>query len=155
MQKQKDRPGKAVGKSGKNNKGSLLPFVLMEIDKTMRKEVIEWINEVIDIIRDPPRCEDADIAIRLLQQAIEALEKPATYKTPDQYKERTGKDWPDNAAVYWSRTISDGRQSTWEPSSYSYAKHFIDGLVNGTLEIKTHIVITTEAGCPPDGWRPE
>ncbi|ULQ59226.1 hypothetical protein K7I13_12085 [Brucepastera parasyntrophica] len=64
------------------------------------------------------------------------------YETPEQYKERTGKTWADNAAVYWRKSKAD----TWDCGTYFRAK------MDQREYPLADIIIATEAGCPPDDW---
>jgi hypothetical protein len=63
------------------------------------------------------------------------------WETPKQWKKRTGKAWPDNAAVYF---IEPPGTTNWDIHSHKTARRY--GLV---------CVVATEAGPPPNDWRPE
>jgi hypothetical protein len=82
------------------------------------------------------------------------LEKCVAYRrkweTPEQYKERTGDDWPEDAAIYYlQKTIeiipgaSKVRKDYWHPGLLA---HFKDS----ELEI---VCANTDWGCPPDTYR--
>jgi hypothetical protein len=66
------------------------------------------------------------------------------FETPEQYKERTGEPWPDNAAVYWKWADDDA----WTIGKYSVMRDEYD-------PFGVWIICATEAGPPPEGWRPE
>jgi plasmid stabilization system protein ParE len=79
---------------------------------------------------------------REIEQAIELLQAPPRWETPEQYKERTGEDWPNEAAVY------------------IYGKcYWLDWSVCRYITAKNHhaslCVCATEAGLPPADWKPE
>jgi hypothetical protein len=66
-------------------------------------------------------------------------------ETPEQYEKRAGKPWPENAAVY-TICVKNHREF-WYPKSLELVKKAGVPLKN--------VIIATEAGPPPDGWRPE
>jgi DNA-directed RNA polymerase subunit RPC12/RpoP len=82
------------------------------------------------------------------------LIKILDFETPEQYKDRIGKAWPDNRAVYWryEGDVKEG-DTRWYVSQYHHA--IIRGKFVGAGNNKKHIVCATEAGQPPDDWRPE
>jgi len=65
------------------------------------------------------------------------------YETPEQYKERTGKQYPDDGAVWWF-----GRMN-WFLSEY--------GWVVGEAKLGRvyPVVIACPPVPPPDNWKPE
>jgi hypothetical protein len=67
------------------------------------------------------------------------------WETPDQYKKRTGEEWPDNAAVYIRQV--DG-SSPWT------VKQYLDVKVTNWL-VPITIICATEAGPPPEDWKLE
>jgi hypothetical protein len=76
------------------------------------------------------------------------------WETPEQYLKRTGKPWPNNWAVYCRIYI--GKPSSFSVYTYNDALRLLSMTVAHTeLDIKYHIVCATEAGIPPDDWRPE
>jgi hypothetical protein len=84
--------------------------------------------------------------IFLLAEAIAELKALPRWETPEQYVKRTGERWPDDWAVYYidpPRPYWD-TQPTWEICRHDIA------IRNGLI-----CVVATEAGPPPDGWRPE
>ena len=72
---------------------------------------------------------------------VECAEYKQDYITPEQYKKRTGREWPDNAAVYSRAKNTNGGWSLWSISSFWCAKLTV-------YEIQ--IVCATEAGPPPN-----
>jgi hypothetical protein len=78
----------------------------------------------------------------LVKKAIELLKAAPRWETPEQYKERTGGDWPDEAAVYIY-----GRRYwlDWSVCRYVTAK----------FKKVSLCVCATEAGIPPADWKPE
>jgi hypothetical protein len=90
-----------------------------------------------------------DMANRLIQEAIVLLKAPR-FETPEQYRKRTGEPWPDDWAVYCRyRCNGYSLQGKWHGETYSQIKNEEYGLD------QKQIVIATEAGPPPDDWRPE
>jgi hypothetical protein len=81
--------------------------------------------------------------MQILDEAIRELENRPKWETPEQYRERTGKAWPDDWAVY-TRAYSSGMSwSRWAVCDYAEAKCTI-------YTVQT--VCATEAGPPPDDW---
>jgi hypothetical protein len=85
--------------------------------------------------------------IDMLKEAIAELEAPPRWETPEQWEKRTGKAWPNKAAVYYRCSRAD----FWVVSSFGEAKRDIAMSFVHTADI----VCATEAGPPPDGWQPE
>jgi hypothetical protein len=83
--------------------------------------------------------------LRLLKDAISELKNPPRWETPEQWKQRTGEEWPDDWPV-WSLTTDRDEILTIttmgeEEARKTWGNHIY--------------AIATEAGPPPDGWRPE
>jgi hypothetical protein len=78
---------------------------------------------------------------KLLAQAIDLLQSPPRWETPEQYKERTGEDWPDEAAVYIYGECYD---YSWSVCRYITAK-----------EWRYFCICANMAGPPPADWKPE
>lgn len=75
------------------------------------------------------------------------------YETPEQYKARTGKEWPDRSVVYWrARHKSSGIVGKW---GYDLFGEFRKEDMLNDPNFEFDVLISTEAGCPPDGWMPE
>lgn len=80
------------------------------------------------------------------------------YETPEQYKERTGEDWPDNNAIYFFNGAS-----AWIPSLYESYQQLIKHLrpykkdfgIYWKNDKQYPCICATEAGCPPNDWKPE
>jgi hypothetical protein len=96
-------------------------------DMNLFTEAISYLNE----------------AISYLNEAIAELKTPPRWETPERWKERTGKEWPNNAAVSYS-TSDHG----WYADTYSLAR-----ILSMTSSVQ--IICATEAGPPPDDWKPE
>jgi hypothetical protein len=73
---------------------------------------------------------------------LECSEYKKDFITPEQYERRTGRKWPDDAAVY----VRLGLGFYWGVNKYSYAKH---------VDLTSHVVCAIEDGPPPDDWRPD
>jgi hypothetical protein len=82
---------------------------------------------------------------RNITWAITKLKAPPRWETPEQRKERTGEDWPDDWAIY--AAVMAGGKSVWAVMLYRAAKDF--NIPN------YRIVCATEAGKPPENWKPE
>jgi hypothetical protein len=82
-------------------------------------------------------------------KGVECTLYEAAYITPEQYKERTGKDWPENWAVYW-RTRDNGKWLSWFPMTLEMGEFAMVKTVG-----EHQIVCATEAGKPPNDWKPE
>jgi hypothetical protein len=99
----------------------------------MGEDVVSMLNEVLAILKSPPRLE-----------------------TPEQYRERTGRDWPENALVYYRYV---GASEIYVAGEWSYAAYKrIRGFAREEKKYKSgryQIVCATEAGIPPDDWKPE
>jgi hypothetical protein len=74
---------------------------------------------------------------------VPEAESPPRWETPEQREKRTGKKWPDNWPVWALISLLHG-ELIWEVMSYDTATSAAE-----------YIVCATEAGPPPDGWRPE
>jgi hypothetical protein len=101
--------------------------------------------------------ESRDMANQLIQEVIALLKAPC-WETPEQYEKRTGEMWPDNRAVYVG--IDNDEVVDIAIMSYREAKEvkktgwrYIYG--DGGVHKIVYIVCATEAGPPPDDWRPE
>jgi hypothetical protein len=77
----------------------------------------------------------------LLNKALGILKAAPQWETPEQYKKRTGKAWPDFAAVYfYNQYFENG----WGVCHYITAKKYY-----------IFCVCATESGMPPADWKPE
>jgi hypothetical protein len=83
------------------------------------------------------------------------------WETPEQFKERTGEEWPDNAAVYWCyyKTNKSNKRLPLEGDGW-----FVDKFYNVKSEMSVEwlstrkpiiICASTRWGYPPEDWRPE
>jgi hypothetical protein len=85
--------------------------------------------------------------------AIAELRAPRWY-TPEQWEQRTGEPWPDNAAVYYRYVSAGGKLDIWRTGCYK-------NIANSNHDFRSHnagyhqIVCATEAGPPPADWEPE
>jgi hypothetical protein len=88
--------------------------------------------------------------VRCIVEAREYIEELTTprWETPEQYQKRTGNLWLDKAPVYF-RPSDD--YADWTLVSFEFAKYQI------TLRHspKFQIICASEAGPPPNNWRPE
>jgi hypothetical protein len=87
----------------------------------------------------------------LLGGALLRIIQAPRWETPEQRKERTGEEWPDNAPV-WVKTqdLEKGRVYGWSLLTLMTAKE-----VRKNCVWPCFIICATEAGPPPDGWEPE
>jgi hypothetical protein len=96
-------------------------------------------------------CGLVKVPIDCIRNALSKLQVPPRYETPEQYKKRTGKEWPRNWAVYYSTKY--GGIDDWEVSTYSDILEIIKH--SGDDYVCEDIIVATELGRPPDGWTPE
>ncbi|MDR1239567.1 MAG: hypothetical protein LBK27_05605 [Treponema sp.] len=93
----------------------------------------------------------------LYKDAIAELESRPRWETPEQRERRTGEKWPDNAAVYFNSWFP-ASDFKYVPGIWQLMELKLASLAAERLnfeKVKTAIVCATEAGPPPDGWRPE
>jgi hypothetical protein len=83
-----------------------------------------------------------------IDNVIAALQAPPRWETPEQWEKRTGEQWPDDWAVYALQ-----EDLTWAAMPYFVAKVRMNHESDYLFVIA--IICATEAGPPPDGWRPE
>jgi hypothetical protein len=110
------------------------------------KKVIKLLKQakedVVRIEEGEPDYEDLAIceeAINSINAAIDELQSPPRFYTPEQWEKRTGEPWQYEWPV-WYRGENIGK---WFIRSY------------GTVPYGKLCVVFTEAGPPPDGWRPD
>ena len=92
---------------------------------------------------------------------IECADYKPDYITPEQWEKRTGRAWPDNAAVYYRyaaahRTYDsfyyDDFAGDWFIKTYSYVRD-CNKKVQAYKGGRYQMVCVTEAGPPPNNWR--
>jgi hypothetical protein len=97
----------------------------------------------------------------LLNEALGILKKAAPHwETPEQYKERTGKAWPDGAAVFYrDRGYHDVGLTDWCLWKLMLHKEAVEKPkeinCSGVSTEDCQIICATEAGPPPEDWKPE
>jgi hypothetical protein len=91
-----------------------------------------------------------DEALLYIGHALVILKAPPRHYTPEQWKERTGEEWPDMNAVYVQAYKDYQGTGGWEPQyEWGVALHCeVKGL-------RFTIICATEAGKPSDDWVPE
>jgi hypothetical protein len=105
----------------------------------MKKAIEKLLLARTQIVRGCP-----SEAIDILDYALEELKTPR-WVTPERWEAETGEAWSENGAVYVR--FADG-SSPWFTEDYASAReHQIDGPLS--------TVCATEAGPPPDDWKPE
>jgi hypothetical protein len=82
------------------------------------------------------------------------------WETTEQYEKRTGEVW--KGAVYFNAFRNDTNKSFYTNGEYqvSSTKDILETIRNvthitGIFDFKVVVICATEAGRPPDGWRPE
>ena len=94
---------------------------------------------------------------------IECDEYSPDWITPEQWEKRTGSVWPDNAAVYYRYSEAhltyegfyyDDFAGDWVIKKHSYVSGCNEE-VQAYKSGRYQMVCATEAGPPPDDWRPE
>jgi hypothetical protein len=120
------------------------------------KKVIELLEEALyQVSRSDSGYEGTRLgrALDAIDEAIAALKAPPRWETPERRKERTGEEWPEGAAIYYRTryrptTYEDERWTIWRVAKHNSRKRIA---VSGQVQI----ICATEAGCPPDDWKPE
>jgi hypothetical protein len=74
------------------------------------------------------------------------------WETPEQYEKRTGEPWPDDWAVYALYEDNGGRLKWFAQSRGFTEKQIKRNKSDSRIKM---MVCATEAGPPPDDWRPE
>jgi hypothetical protein len=83
------------------------------------------------------------------------------WDTPEQYYTRTGKAWPNSGAVYLNAWFSGSGKSVyvgnrWQIVSLEEARRIETNLQTSQYaHFTVAIICATEAGPPPENWRPE
>jgi ParB family chromosome partitioning protein len=72
------------------------------------------------------------------------------WETPEQWEKRTGDPWPDVGAVYALYEKNDGERE-WYGQSWDFTKNQQKKKNSNIMAV----VIATEAGPPPDDWKPD
>jgi hypothetical protein len=106
-------------------------------------------KKVVELLEEAKRFADIGLkndVIWNINDALEELENPLWY-TSDQWEWCTGKPWPENGAVYYRCSRAD----CWVVSTFEDAKRDIVMSLIPTADI----VCATEAGPPPNDWKPE
>jgi hypothetical protein len=101
--------------------------------------------------------------LELALGAIESVKKMEVprWETPEQWKQRTGKPWPENGAVYYRLIVKyiDGRDAPgpWLVGFHSYLVSLDMALMRHQKKdgCRYQQVCTTGAGQPPDDWIPD
>jgi hypothetical protein len=113
------------------------------------KKVIELLEEARRDLIVYSRDEDYEhllmFALSNIEKALDELKSPRWY-TPKQWEAETGEAWPDDWGVY----VWDYALKLWIIRAYETIKYCEK--FNGR---KYPVVCATEAGKPPDDWRPE
>jgi hypothetical protein len=121
---------------------------------TMTLEQLEKIIELLDAAKEASLFGSYSTAVSCIEKAMAELNK-FRWETPEQYKMRTGKPWPDYKEVYWRWRYSGVRGyqgGEWNYKSYgSLKEEYPNGIHIGIIDI----ICSTEAGKPPDDWRLE
>jgi hypothetical protein len=121
------------------------------------KKAIELLEEaksgLIRFSRDQALVGVAMRALANVEDALVELRVPRYY-TPEQWEAETGNPWPEKRAVY-VRVYAD-KFPGFGIYSYADALRLVRMASAHTgIDVKYQIVCATEAGPPPDGWRPE
>jgi hypothetical protein len=131
------------------------------------KDVIELLEDAekkvfcISVCGDKRRnAEYRNVACDLIRQAIAELKSPRWY-TPEQWENQTGKALPDDWAVYINTWFRDSGKSVyidgrWRVVTLKEAM-LSEKILKSSRPARytVTIVCATEAGPPPNDWRPE
>jgi hypothetical protein len=132
------------------------------------KKVIELLEQglkYLDKAYDANNDEDSDVVmghLNIVEVSIKTalkhigaeLKALPRWETPEQYENRTGEEWPEKAAVY-VRVYAD-KFPGFGVYTYADALRLVRMATAHTgITGKHQIACATEAGPPPDDWRPE
>jgi hypothetical protein len=118
------------------------------------KKAIELLERAREALEKEPRDLSCAVQTRtarcIIGEVLDELKAPRRWYTPEQWKERTGEEWPDMNAVYVQAYKDYQGTGDWEPQyEWGVALHCeVKGL-------RFTIICATGAGKPPDGWVPE
>jgi hypothetical protein len=129
----------------------------------LKKPASYTISDVVDVLAEARAFIEkgyADDGIDKIGAAISILDElsvpPPSWETPEQYRERTGEDWPENALVYYRYA---GASETYIDGEWGYAAYKrIRGFATKAEQHKSgryQIVCANEAGPPPVDYEPE
>jgi hypothetical protein len=107
------------------------------------KKVIELLEDALDVMLHVTQIPESYQEVAYIEEAIAELKALPRWETPEQYEKRTGEKWPDDWPV-WSITTDGILEITTmgeEEIRKTWGNHFY--------------AIPTEAGPPPEDWRPE
>jgi hypothetical protein len=111
------------------------------------KKVIELLEDALDVMLHVTQIPESYQEIAYIKEALAELKAPPRWETPEQWEKRTGKAWPEMAAVYAFPDLGWIAMSFWMPK------------LNTFLGDRSHddiiIICATESGPPPKEWRPE
>jgi hypothetical protein len=110
------------------------------------KRVIELLEKARELVF----IRSSDTIALYLEEAIAELKALPRWETPEQREKRTGEAWPDDWAVYALYEDNDG-QRQWFWGGYGKERDKTGRKSKNPIAI----VCATEAGPPPDDWRPE
>jgi hypothetical protein len=117
------------------------------------KKAIEYLNKkerilagLDTVLLDGDLEAALDERIIAAREYIEELTTPR-WEAPEQWEKRTGKPWPDDWAVYVST------ESGWSVRLYKFTR--CEFYRDDKTEFVPIIICATEAGPPPDEWRPK
>jgi hypothetical protein len=106
---------------------------------------------LLPVVGEPPQL--IKQAIEFIDEVILLLEEPRWY-TPERWKEETGEAWPDNNGVF-TRLVNRPNDE-WDACLYGKHKIAVNLLASlGAPSYPLYVVCATEAGPPPDDWKPE
>jgi hypothetical protein len=120
------------------------------------KKAVELINKAKSALYDLDMSESfrehdegvQDEVVSFLDEAIAELRSPPRWETPEQREKRTGEKWPDSAPVFHCYIDGGGfLVRLWEVGFYRNYR-------SKNKPLGLCVVCATEAGPPPDGWRP-
>jgi hypothetical protein len=123
------------------------------------RTVINGLSMALSIIptiavKNPEAKRWRDCAYKYIQLALDELKASPRRETPEQYRKRTGKPWPDNWAVYYRYVLNGVPRDSWRVGNYkniSYSNADFRQANAGYHQI----VCAGDAGPPPDDLEPE
>jgi hypothetical protein len=118
--------------------------------KRKRRHQIKKVIELLETVKEIARHGSSAAICFGIDDAMAELKAPPRWETPEQWKRRTGKAWPDNWAVYALYEYNDGERQ-WYCEDYGYAQHKEHRRRTNPVAI----ICATKAEPPPDDWKPE
>jgi hypothetical protein len=128
------------------------------------EKVIELLEDALEDMIYVTKIPEYSQEVAYIREAINIVEhvkSPPCWETPEQYRERTGKQW--EGAVYFNLFNKKEGHSVYIDGKYQTHRVEDALVIIDRLENQQHchdytaivICANNDNGKPPDGWRPE